>query len=94
MLTREVAARAGCVAIHFVNAAGHPALVAPFGGADARFSTNPFSVAVPTGPGARGRGGGAAILAPQAPAPARPASLHAANPYGCPPPTAHGARAA
>ena len=47
----EMAAAAGCVAIHFVNAAGHPALVAPYGGSDARMSTNPFSIAVPTGDG-------------------------------------------
>lgn len=47
----EMAAAAGCVAIHFVNAAGHPALVAPYGGSDARMSTNPFSIAVPTGEG-------------------------------------------
>ena len=45
----EMAAAAGCVAVHFVNAAGHPALVAPYGGSDARMSTNPFSIAVPTG---------------------------------------------
>ena len=46
----EQAAAAGCTAVHFVNAAGHPSLVAPYGGADARVATNPFSVAVPTGP--------------------------------------------
>jgi uncharacterized oxidoreductase len=47
----EMAAAAGCVAVHFVNAAGHPALVAPYGGSDSRMSTNPFSIAVPTSDG-------------------------------------------
>lgn len=43
----EQCAAAGLVSIHFVNVAGHEPLVAPFGGADARFGTNPFCVAVP-----------------------------------------------
>jgi uncharacterized oxidoreductase len=43
----ERAAAAGLVSIHFVNVVGHPGLVAPFRGTDARFSTNPFCVALP-----------------------------------------------
>ncbi len=42
----EECAAAGLVSIHFVNALLRP-LVAPFGGADARFATNPFCVGVP-----------------------------------------------
>jgi uncharacterized oxidoreductase len=42
----ETANRAGLVSIHFVNVAGS-VLVAPFGAAERRFSTAPFSVGVP-----------------------------------------------
>lgn len=42
----EMAAEAGLVSVHFVNAAGS-ILVAPFGGTDRRFSTAPFCVGVP-----------------------------------------------
>ena len=42
----EQAAAAGMVAIHFVNVS-QGQLVAPFGGVDRRFSTNPFCIAVP-----------------------------------------------
>lgn len=42
----ERAAEAGLVSIHFVNVAGGE-LVAPFGGVDRRFSTNPFCVGIP-----------------------------------------------
>lgn len=42
----EMAAEAGQVSVHFVNAAGS-VLVAPFGGVDKRFSTAPFCVGVP-----------------------------------------------
>jgi len=42
----EDCAAAGLVSIHFVNALLRP-LVAPFGGSDARFTTNPFCVGVP-----------------------------------------------
>lgn len=48
----EQAAAAGLVSIHFVNVVGHPPVVAPFGGSDARFLTNPFCVTVP---GAKGK---------------------------------------
>jgi uncharacterized oxidoreductase len=44
----EQAAAAGVVSVHFVNVVGHPALVSPFRGSDARFGTNPFCVAVPS----------------------------------------------
>lgn len=44
----EQCARAGLASVHFVNVAGHTPLVAPYGGADARFGTNPFCVAIPS----------------------------------------------
>jgi uncharacterized oxidoreductase len=43
----EQAAAKGFVSIHFTNAVSNPAMVAPFGGAQARFLTNPFTVAIP-----------------------------------------------
>jgi uncharacterized oxidoreductase len=46
----ELGARAGFISIHFVNAHGHEPLVAPFGGYDARYSTNPFCTALPATP--------------------------------------------
>jgi uncharacterized oxidoreductase len=42
----EMAAAAGLVSVHFVNAMGS-SLVAPFGGVDRRFSTAPYCVGVP-----------------------------------------------
>lgn len=42
----ERAAEAGLVSIHFVNVAGGE-LVAPFGGVDRRFSTNPVCIGAP-----------------------------------------------
>lgn len=48
----EQIARAGFVAIHFVNVANHPPIVAPFGGCEGRFTTNPICVAIPGEPGA------------------------------------------
>ena len=47
----EQAAAAGLASVHFVNVVGHPALVAPFRGRDARFSTNPVCVTVPSAKG-------------------------------------------
>ncbi|MEM7340195.1 MAG: malate/lactate/ureidoglycolate dehydrogenase [Actinomycetota bacterium] len=44
----EQCARAGMVSIHFVNVAGHRPLVAPYGGADGRFTTNPVCIALPS----------------------------------------------
>jgi uncharacterized oxidoreductase len=45
----EQCASAGLVSVHFVNVRSRP-LVAPWGGSDARVSTNPFCVAVPHSP--------------------------------------------
>jgi hydroxycarboxylate dehydrogenase B len=42
----ELAAEAGLVSVHFVNASGS-VLVAPFGGSERRLSTAPFAVGVP-----------------------------------------------
>lgn len=38
---------AGLVSLHFVNVSGHRPLVAPFGGREAVYSTNPICIAVP-----------------------------------------------
>ena len=43
----EMASAAGLVSLHFVNVTDHRALVAPFRGTDARFSTNPVCIALP-----------------------------------------------
>ncbi len=43
----EQSIAAGLVSLHFVNVTDHRPLVAPFGGRDARFSTNPVCIAVP-----------------------------------------------
>lgn len=42
----DMAAQAGLISVHFVNAVGSP-LVAPFGSAERRFSTAPYCVGVP-----------------------------------------------
>ena len=42
----EQASRAGLVSLHFVNVICR-AIVAPYGGADARFGTNPFAAGIP-----------------------------------------------
>ena len=42
----EACARAGLVSFHFVNVEGDP-MVAPFGGSDRRFGTNPFCAIFP-----------------------------------------------
>ncbi|MBM3491258.1 MAG: malate/lactate/ureidoglycolate dehydrogenase [Alphaproteobacteria bacterium] len=47
----EICAAAGFIAIHYVNAIGFAAQVAPFGGSDARFSTNPYCTAIPAAGG-------------------------------------------
>lgn len=44
----EMAAARGLVSVHFVNVLSRP-VVAPFGGGDGRFGTNPFCVGVPLG---------------------------------------------
>jgi uncharacterized oxidoreductase len=43
----EIAARAGMVAMHFVNVASGPPPVAPFRGREGRFLTNPVCIAIP-----------------------------------------------
>ena len=43
----EMAVAAGLVSVHFVNVTGHPPLVAPFRGSQARFGTNPICIGVP-----------------------------------------------
>ena len=43
----ERAAAAGLVSMHFVNVTDHDPLVAPFRGSDARFGTNPVTIAWP-----------------------------------------------
>lgn len=43
----EIAIAAGLVSVHFVNVVDHRATVAPHGGTDGRFATNPVCVAVP-----------------------------------------------
>ena len=45
----EQCARAQMVSINFVNVAGHDPLVAPYGGGQARFATNPVCIAIPSG---------------------------------------------
>lgn len=43
----EQALGAGLISIHFVNVVDHEPCVAPFGGTDGRFVTNPICVAIP-----------------------------------------------
>lgn len=43
----EMALAAGLISIHFVNVVDHTPMVAPFGGRDARFGTNPISIGIP-----------------------------------------------
>jgi uncharacterized oxidoreductase len=43
----EQSIAAGLVSLHFVNVVDHGPLVAPFGGRDARYSTNPICMAMP-----------------------------------------------
>lgn len=52
----EQCARQGCASVHFVNGIDHGALQAPFGGGEARLSTNPFCVTLP------GRDGPSVVL--------------------------------
>ena len=47
----EQAVAAGMVSIHFTNAVSSPAMVSPWGGAQARFFTNPFTVGIPRADG-------------------------------------------
>lgn len=43
----EMCAAAGFISIHYVNALSPNSLVAPFGGTESRFSTNPYCTALP-----------------------------------------------
>lgn len=43
----EQALCAGLISIHFVNVVDHEPCVAPFGGSDGRFVTNPICIAIP-----------------------------------------------
>jgi uncharacterized oxidoreductase len=43
----EQCARAGMVSTHWVNVHGHKSMVAPFGGAEPRFTTNPYCTTIP-----------------------------------------------
>lgn len=45
----HMAADAGLVSLHFVNVCDHSTTVAPFGGTDGRFVTNPVCMAMPAG---------------------------------------------
>jgi uncharacterized oxidoreductase len=47
----EQCLEANLVSMHFVNVIGSPPRVAPFGGSDSRFGTNPFCIGVPAGEG-------------------------------------------
>jgi uncharacterized oxidoreductase len=47
----ELAGEAGFVSLHFVNVVDRLPRVAPFGGSDARFGTNPVCIALPATPG-------------------------------------------
>src|SRR4051794_1154579 len=46
----EMAVAEGFISVHFVNVISRP-IVAPWGGSDARFGTNPFAAGVPPGGG-------------------------------------------
>ncbi len=43
----EMAAQAGLVSIHYVNTTGHRPYVSPWGGYEAKYSTNPYCTAIP-----------------------------------------------
>lgn len=47
----EMATDAGLVAVHFTNAMSHAPVVAPHGGREARYVTNPFTVGIPRADG-------------------------------------------
>ncbi len=52
----EMCAAAGFISIHYVNVFSSSPVVAPFGGSDGRFTTNPYCTALPA------RGGAAPIV--------------------------------
>ncbi|MFX4219709.1 MAG: Ldh family oxidoreductase [Thalassobaculum sp.] len=43
----EMAAKAGLISIHYVNTTGHRPYVSPWGGYEAKYSTNPYCTAIP-----------------------------------------------
>ena len=43
----EMCLAQGLISIHYVNVNGHRPMVAPFGGSDSRFTTNPYCTAIP-----------------------------------------------
>lgn len=43
----EMAASAGLISIHYVNTTGHRPYVSPWGGYEAKYSTNPYCTAIP-----------------------------------------------
>ena len=43
----ETALAAGLISLHFVNVVDHAPMVAPFGGTQARFGTNPICIGIP-----------------------------------------------
>ena len=47
----ELAAEAGLIGLFWVNATGHRPYVAPYGGTEPRFSTNPYCTAIPAAGG-------------------------------------------
>ena len=47
----EMCAAAGFISIHYVNVLSLNSVVAPYGGTDSRFSTNPYCTAIPAGAG-------------------------------------------
>ena len=57
----EMAVAQGLVSIHFVNVLSRP-VVAPWGGSDGRFGTNPFCVGIPMAGRDRERSGGAHFI--------------------------------
>jgi len=46
----ERCARAGFISMHHTNVIGHKPLVAPYGGSEARYATNPYTVGLPATP--------------------------------------------
>lgn len=47
----ELCAGAGLVSVHYVNSGGYRPSVVPFGGAEARYTTNPYCTGIPAGEG-------------------------------------------
>ena len=47
----EMGAAAGFISIHYVNVLSRTSAVAPYGGSDSRFSTNPYCTAIPVSEG-------------------------------------------